>query len=172
VPARRVRKEEAVVRRVLAVGTAALLALAAATSVLAASGSVGMAEQNDKYLFTPAKAFVNVGQSVTWTNGTDAPHTVTSDSGGELASGTIAANGTFSHTFATAGSFAYHCTIHTYMTGEIVVLAAGVTPPPTDALGGSSPSSGVPVGPIAFVLALGGLGSLLVVRRIAGADPS
>ena len=40
----------------------------------------------------------------------------------ELNSGNIAAGGTFDHTFGTAGTFPYHCTIHAVMTGNSVIV--------------------------------------------------
>ena len=40
----------------------------------------------------------------------------------ELNSGNIAGSGSFSHTFMTAGTFAYHCTIHSFMTGNSVTV--------------------------------------------------
>ena len=113
----------------------------------AAAGSVGavkIGEKNEKYFFAPTTAYVNVGGTVTWTNGTDAQHTVTSDTGGELDSPTIDASKTFAHTFAATGTFSYHCSIHPYAVGKVVVLAAGATLPPTDTLpdvGGSQHSS-------------------------------
>jgi Copper binding proteins, plastocyanin/azurin family len=39
---------------------------------------------------------------------------------------------TYSRTFDTAGTFAYHCEIHDYMTGTVSVLAASPSPPATD----------------------------------------
>lgn len=42
----------------------------------------------------------------------------------ELNSGTIGPNGTYTHRFATAGSFGYHCIFHTPMTGTVQVSAA------------------------------------------------
>ena len=112
--------------------------LMVAGPVLAANGSVSIGETNERYHFAPTTVYVNVGESVTWTNGTDAPHTVTSDSGTELASGNLAANATFDHTFSAAGTFAYHCTIHPYMKASVVVLAAGVTPPATETAAGTA----------------------------------
>ncbi|HTM57849.1 MAG TPA: plastocyanin/azurin family copper-binding protein [Candidatus Udaeobacter sp.] len=47
--------------------------------------------------------------------------------GAELNSGNISNGTTFSHTFNTAGSFPYHCTIHSGMTGTIVVNSGGST---------------------------------------------
>lgn len=119
-------------RRVVTFMAVAFASLALAGSVLAATSSVNIGEANSRYSFRPAKVFVHVGDSVQWTNGSDAPHTVTSNSGTELASPTFGAGATFSHTFGAAGTFAYHCTIHAYMKGSVVVLAAGVTAPATD----------------------------------------
>ena len=140
--------------------------LVLAGSVLAANASVSVTESNDRYKFGPATVYVNVGQTVTWTNDSDARHTVTSDSGTELASSSINAGGTFSHSFATVGTFAYHCSIHTYMKASVIVLAAGVTPPPSSTVPG--PAAGAPappVGPFVLALALGLVGSLLYVSR-------
>ncbi len=45
--------------------------------------SVIIAENEDtqKYAFTPAMLSIKVGAEVIWTNDSDAPHTVTSDTG-------------------------------------------------------------------------------------------
>ncbi|HEX4936852.1 MAG TPA: hypothetical protein VFV33_26905 [Gemmatimonadaceae bacterium] len=43
----------------------------------------------------------------------------------ELNSGTLAAGVGFQHTFASAGSFPYHCTIHPSMTGTVTVAGGG-----------------------------------------------
>ncbi|HKW13623.1 MAG TPA: plastocyanin/azurin family copper-binding protein [Candidatus Krumholzibacteria bacterium] len=42
----------------------------------------------------------------------------------ELNSGNIAPGASFSHTFATAGSFAYHCNFHSVMKGTVTVSAS------------------------------------------------
>src|SRR6266536_5746612 len=95
--------------------TALLGLLAMSGTVSAASRGVRIGEADERYFFGPATQFANVGDTVTWTNGTDAPHTVTSDSGDELASGNLADGATFDHTFTVEGTFAYHCKIHSYM---------------------------------------------------------
>jgi len=158
-------------RRVFIVaGVVGLLAISAAAGAVAASGAnVKIGEANEKYFFGPATAYVNVGGTVVWTNGTDAPHTVTSDSGAELDSGTVAAAATFSHTFATAGTFAYHCTVHPYMVAKVVVLAAGVALPQTDtAAAARTPGdgSGIPAAPALLALVVGLAGAALAVRRV------
>jgi plastocyanin len=71
--------------------------------------------------FTPPQITVNKGDTVTWANNDSIAHTVTSDTGSELGSGDIQPGSTYSHTFNTAGSFQYHCSIHPSMRGTIVV---------------------------------------------------
>jgi len=44
----------------------------------------------------------------------------------ELNSGDFGPGGTYSHTFAAAGTFHYHCIHHSPMTGTVVVSAASV----------------------------------------------
>lgn len=144
----------------LAAAVAAGLVLLLSGIAVAADSNVTMSEAGGRYVFFPKTQFVNVGGSVTWTNSSDAPHTVTSDTGSTLASGTINAGKTFSTTFSTVGSFAYHCTIHPYMHGTIRVLAAGKTAPPTDAApapASATPDS-APIVTLGFLaIALGGL---------------
>jgi plastocyanin len=133
---------------------------------IAANGSVTIKEADERYSFTPKATYVNVGDSVTWTNGTDAPHNVTSDSGDELASENFGEDGTFDHTFSATGTFDYHCTIHSYMTGSVVVLAEGVTPPPTSTAPASS-SQSEPSWLAIVVIALAGLAAVgLILRRL------
>jgi plastocyanin len=72
------------------------------------------------FQFSPSVLNINVGQTVRWTNNHFVSHTSTAD-GGAWDSGIISPGGTFSFTFATAGSFPYHCTIHISMVGTINV---------------------------------------------------
>ena len=73
------------------------------------------------YAFLPNITSVTLGSTVTWTNNDPVAHTITSDSGTELASSLIASGGSFIHKFDTKGIFDYHCSIHPMMKGEIVV---------------------------------------------------
>lgn len=77
------------------------------------------------YKFSPGTMTVKVGTTVTWTNGTQAPHTVTSDSGDPASfNGSLDSNGsTFSFTFTQPGTYNYHCSVHPYMTATITVTA-------------------------------------------------
>jgi plastocyanin len=82
----------------------------------AASGAVSIAS----FSFQPAALTVSAGTTVTWTNNDSAGHTVTADDG-SFKSDTLAKGATFSQTFDTPGTFAYHCSIHPSMTGTVTV---------------------------------------------------
>ena len=70
--------------------------------------------------YVPNVADVAVGTTVVWNNTDSVPHTSTSNSA-VWNSNTIAAGGSFSFTFQSAGTFPYHCTIHPGMVGSVVV---------------------------------------------------
>jgi amicyanin len=71
--------------------------------------------------YSPADISVKKGTKVTWTNNDDVAHTVTADSGNAFDSGNMDKGKTFSFTFNTAGTFAYHCTYHPNMHGKVTV---------------------------------------------------
>ena len=73
------------------------------------------------YAFNPSTLTINVGESVSWINKDTMAHTVTSDTGTELNSTPISNGRSYTHTFSTAGTFSYHCTIHPSMKATIVV---------------------------------------------------
>jgi len=83
-----------------------------------AGGSMAISIKN--FAFDPATDSVPTGSKITWTNNDTTAHTVTFDDG-SADSGDLAAGATFDHTFATAGTFAYHCTIHSSMHGTVTV---------------------------------------------------
>lgn len=166
----------------------AVLVLMAATIAVAADTGVSIVEQNEQYEFQAADVSVSVGDTVTWTNESDAPHTVTSDdAGGPLDAATFDEGETYAFTFDTAGTYAYHCEIHPDMEGTVTVAEAsggnggganggGEELPPTDALGVPAGQAGGTAGfPIAL-LAIGGgaLGVLMAAslrhRRERDAD--
>ncbi len=70
--------------------------------------------------FSPSSLTVTKGTKVTWTNQDSAAHTVTGDAGGP-ASGQLGKGQSYSYTFSTTGTFAYHCANHSYMTGSVTV---------------------------------------------------
>jgi plastocyanin len=73
---------------------------------------------------------VPVGATVLWTNNDSLnPHTVTSDTGlfdsvslTEMDESALPfQDASFSYTFTERGTFKYHCSIHPWMVGEVVV---------------------------------------------------
>lgn len=93
---------------------------AASTAATTASGAGGQAVAIQSNSFNPASLTIKVGETVTWTNKDSYAHTVTSDNGA-FDSGSINNGATFSFTFKTAGTYSYHCSIHTSMTAKIIV---------------------------------------------------
>jgi len=79
--------------------------------------------------FAPQTTTIKVGDTVTWTNRDAISHTSTSDTA-TWDTGVITTGVSRSFTFMSAGTFAYHCSIHTFMHGTIVVQGA-TTPQPT-----------------------------------------
>ncbi|HEV2013529.1 MAG TPA: cupredoxin domain-containing protein [Candidatus Dormibacteraeota bacterium] len=73
------------------------------------------------FAFTPSSLSVRVGTPVTFTNRDSATHTFTANSG-LFNSANVAAGQSYAYTFMATGSFAYHCQIHSSMTGTITVL--------------------------------------------------
>ena len=74
----------------------------------------------NNFMFTPMSLTVPVGATVTWKFDDSTQHTVTADDN-SFASSPMSSGQTFTHTFATAGTVAYHCSIHPNMTGTIIV---------------------------------------------------
>jgi plastocyanin len=119
-----------------------LLAIGAGTSTVTVTGALGAVTKTatvavtvtgslpanasvvggtSTFTFTPATVLIARGGSVGFTWGTTA-HTATFDAvSGAPASIAGAANVNDTRAFNTAGNFPYHCTIHSGMTGMVVV---------------------------------------------------
>jgi plastocyanin len=80
----------------------------------------GDAVSIDNFAFVPATLTVKTGSTVTWTNHDEEPHTVAASDGSFHSPG-MGSQGTYSHTFATAGKFDYVCSIHPFMHATVVV---------------------------------------------------
>jgi plastocyanin len=119
-----------------------LLAAAAISPVLGATIGVSIVGKS----FEPVKIVVAQGDTVTWTvtQAVGEPHTVTSGTPSDADKGSVFDSqhddpgltllkdngGTFSFTFSAPGTYPYYCVVHpTLMTGEVVVLAPGQSPP-------------------------------------------
>jgi plastocyanin len=85
-----------------------------------ATAGGGSTVEIDDFMFMPATLTVPVGTTVTWKFDDSTQHIVTADDN-SFVSPALAGGQTFTHTFTTAGTVAYHCSIHPFMTGTIVV---------------------------------------------------
>lgn len=72
------------------------------------------------YAFSPSTLTIQKGANVTWRNDDSGEHQVTSDSQA-FSSPLFGTGGTYTYQFNATGTFPYHCSIHTYMKGTIVV---------------------------------------------------
>ncbi len=70
--------------------------------------------------FGPTTITIKAGQTITWVNQDAIDHTVTDDQGG-WDSGPLAPGKSYQMTFSKPGQYTYHCTIHPFMTGKIIV---------------------------------------------------
>jgi plastocyanin len=84
----------------------------------AAAGSSGVVIM--EFAFKPGAITVTRGSKIAWTNSDSTAHTVTLDDN-SVDSGALNVGSSFDHTFATAGTFPYHCTIHSFMHRTIKV---------------------------------------------------
>jgi len=73
------------------------------------------------FAFNPVGLSIKKGDTVIWTNDDSTQHTVTSDSGSELGSQLLSNGQIYSHTFNNAGTFNYHCSVHSFMGAKITV---------------------------------------------------
>ena len=73
------------------------------------------------FAYSPNPIEIAAGDTVTWTNQDEVPHTATGEDRDVLQSGTIAPGASFSHVFPEAGEFGFFCEFHPNMTGTIVV---------------------------------------------------
>jgi plastocyanin len=99
-------------------------------------GSVSIvsgAETRGTAAFSPNPITVSLNGAVRWYNddvaagggqyggSSGTTHTITADDGISFSSPNIIPRGTFQHTFATAGNFPYHCSLHPTMRGTLTV---------------------------------------------------
>ena len=106
--------------------------MAGNSTTASASGSeidiaAGSSAPSNAKFYEPPTLTVPTGTTVTWKNSDSTLHTVTSGSAESGVSGTefdssyMAGGKTFQHTFSSAGTFDYYCTLHPFMKGQVVV---------------------------------------------------
>lgn len=119
------------------------LSIVAATSMASAAAPASVTITStgcggSLFCYKPPTLMVANGASVEWMNSTAVQHTVTrctpaacggmgpgTGTDSTFTSGTIAAHGTFTHTFHGAGTYNYYCAIHGFavMHGSVTVKA-------------------------------------------------
>lgn len=128
-----------------------------------------------EYAFAPDTITISAGDTVRWVNRGAIWHNATADDGAWASPLMMASGDEYSHTFATAGTFGYRCTLHATMgqTGVVVVLAAGARGP-TGQLPSALPAAGSGGGrrsaagwPIVLA-ATAALAGVVALRRRAG----
>jgi plastocyanin len=111
----------------------------AANSAARRSGDPGVTIAD--FLFSPGSITIHVGDTIVWTNNGPSAHTATANNG-SFDTGVLQKGKSASVTFHNPGTFDYHCSIHPFMHGAVVVLASTKTTPSTKTK--TTPSSSTP----------------------------
>jgi plastocyanin len=147
-----------------------------------AAGSSGVTIKN--FAFSPGSVSVHVGDTITWTNQDSAAHTATATNG-SFDTGIIQKGKSGSHTFTSAGTISYICSVHPFMHGTVVVAAAAAsgstggggssgstspTTPATPTTAAGLPQTGLNLVAVVLVAMLL-MGSGMVLRRRVAREP-
>ncbi len=90
----------------------------AAASACSTGDGTGTAAEIKDFTF-PTGLSVKAGQAIAWTNGDSANHTVTFDDGS--CNTPVNSGATVVVTYTVPGTYAFHCSIHSSMTGSLEV---------------------------------------------------
>src|SRR5579884_1066809 len=125
------------------------------------------------FSFAPGTITIHAGDTITWTNTGQQPHTATANNS-TFNTGILQHGQSASHTFTQPGTYTYFCQVHPFMHGTIVVLAAATTAPASKKprAGSTSPQtttpSTPPAPPAGDTLPMTGLDELAAVLLGAG----
>lgn len=92
-----------------------------ATASPAAAKTVSIDIKN--FMFLPMTVTITEGDTVTWTNRDQIPHTV-AEKTKLFRSAALDTGDSYSHAFDKAGTYDYFCTLHPQMLAHVVVTAA------------------------------------------------
>jgi len=98
----------------------ALLAAVLLTGYAAWAAPSPVTVEVKEFKFTPEAITVAPGTTVTWLNGDEEPHTISSTDG-VFRSSALESRGRFSYTFSKPGTYHYFCAIHPHMRAEVIV---------------------------------------------------
>ena|SRR5215203_3140845 len=79
------------------------------------------ADPNNDKAFVPPELNVPLHTIVSWSNDDSIDHTITADDYGLFDTGPISPGDTFDNVFDSTGVFGYHCSIHPFMRGSVIV---------------------------------------------------
>ena len=91
------------------------------SSSSSASGQSSSGVMIRDFKFTPNPLTVQSGASVNVTNDDSAPHSVTADDGHSFDTGTLDQGSSKMISVTKPGTYPYHCTIHSFMHGKLIV---------------------------------------------------
>jgi len=86
----------------------------------AAVAHISIGTVHGQYAFLPHKIVIRAGTIATWTNHSNAFHTVT-EANSTWTSAAFTTHKSYSHHFSKPGTYHYVCALHGYMTGIVVV---------------------------------------------------
>jgi plastocyanin len=160
-------------RRLLALVSALAVGLTVAGAVVAAQGGQVREVTMPGQAYAPGRIQVLVGDTVVWRNADGTNHTVTSNDD-LFDSGFISPGLTFAEAFAKPGHFAYHCSIHRFMRGEVVVVPVALSAPAEPVVsGGRIVLRGfAPTGTATVTVARTGNARRVVARVVPAGDGS
>jgi plastocyanin len=91
------------------------------SSSSSASGQSSSGVTIRDFKFMPNPLTVQSGASVNVTNDDSAPHTVTADDGHSFDTGTLDQGSSKTISVTKPGTYPYHCSIHSFMHGKLIV---------------------------------------------------
>lgn len=128
---------------------------------------------------TVVRVVIGVNNTVTWTdndNSQDAQgyvpqHTISANNGtwGTAVSSPLNPGDNFTYTFTSPGTYPYHCNIHAWMTGTVIVLGTGTSSSTqtTTSKTSSTTTTPAPEFPLPFVALIAAIAACAVVYRLA-----
>jgi plastocyanin len=125
-------KEVRLMRRIILWMTAAAVVVVSALFVMGAAGAqkhrTAQAQKHQtrtvwikNFHFKPAKITIKRGMKVRWINKDSMMHTATANNGRSFDSGHLSKGERYTHTFKSKGKKKYHCEIHPFMRGTVIV---------------------------------------------------
>src|SRR5450759_849894 len=111
----------AIVLTVPVVALAAVFVTRATNDNSSGVGTGGNTITIKNFAFSPKPLVVKAGTKITVANVDNTAHTVTADTNSLFKTGDIPGGGTVTITVTAPGTYAYHCSIHNYMTDVLKV---------------------------------------------------